>query len=181
MMTMEQMLALPDNRRVERELIRGELRERPSVIATRHYGCVMARLTRFLGDALGESSETRGESVSRAGFRLHRDPDTVVDIDIAYVSAEIAMQSPESPCFEGSPVLAVEILLPSDLQGEIDEKVDLYLESGVAVVWVINPKFRTITAFRPGAEPEFFNALQELSAEPHLPGFRVPVARLFPH
>ncbi len=33
--------------------------------------------------------------------------------------------------------------------------------------------------YRPGAEPELFNALQELSAEPHLPGFRVPVAQLF--
>jgi Uma2 family endonuclease len=179
-MTLEQMLALPDDRRVDRELIRGELRERPRVIPTRHYGSVMARLGRFLGDAVDQSSETRGEIVSRAGFRLHRDPDTVVDIDMAYVSAQIAMLSPESPCFDGSPVLAVEVLLPTDLQGDLDEKVELCLETGVAIVWVIHPVFRTVTVYRPDVEPELFNVLQELSAEPHLPGFHAPVARLFP-
>jgi hypothetical protein len=32
---------------------------------------------------------------------------------------------------------------------------------------------------RHDAEPVLFNATQELSAEPHLSGFRVPAARLF--
>jgi hypothetical protein len=36
-----------------------------------------------------------------------------------------------------------------------------------------------VTVYRPGTEPELFNVRQELSGEPHLPGFRVPVARLF--
>jgi hypothetical protein len=36
-----------------------------------------------------------------------------------------------------------------------------------------------VTVHRPGAEPELFNVRQEISAEPHLPGFRVPVARIF--
>jgi len=28
-------------------------------------------------------------------------------------------------------------------------------------------------------EPELFNVTQEISGEPHLPGFRVPIHRLF--
>jgi hypothetical protein len=36
-----------------------------------------------------------------------------------------------------------------------------------------------VMVHRPDAEPELFNIRQELSGEPHLPGFRVPVARLF--
>ncbi len=99
---------------------------------------------------------------------------------VAYVSAEVFARARDSAFFEGPPVLAVEVLSPSDQQGDIDDKVQLYLESGVAVVWVINPIFRTVTVFRPDAEPEMFNVLQELAAEPHLPGFRVSVARLFP-
>ncbi|HZU37567.1 MAG TPA: hypothetical protein VFA18_16725 [Gemmataceae bacterium] len=39
---------------------------------------------------------------------------------------------------------------------------------------------RTVKIIRPTAEPELVNVQQELSAEPHLPGFRVAVARLFP-
>jgi Uma2 family endonuclease len=70
------------------------------------------------------------------------------------------------------------ILSPSDKQEEIDEKVALYLETGVAVVWVVNARFKTICVYRPGADPEMFSARHELAAEPHLPGFRVAVARL---
>jgi hypothetical protein len=32
---------------------------------------------------------------------------------------------------------------------------------------------------QPDSEPELFNIRDELSAEPHLPGFRIPVARFF--
>jgi Uma2 family endonuclease len=46
-------------------------------------------------------------------------------------------------------------------------------------VWVIDPHCRTVLIYRPGAEPEMANVRQELSDEPHLPGFRVPVAKLF--
>jgi Uma2 family endonuclease len=44
---------------------------------------------------------------------------------------------------------------------------------------VIDPCFRTITVYRADAKPQLFNDSQELSAEPHLPGFRVPVAEVF--
>jgi Uma2 family endonuclease len=46
-------------------------------------------------------------------------------------------------------------------------------------VWAINPHRRTVTIYRPDEEPEMVNVRQELSGEPHLPGFRVPVAQLF--
>jgi hypothetical protein len=36
-----------------------------------------------------------------------------------------------------------------------------------------------VTVYRPGAEPETYNRLAEITAEPHLPGFRVKVADLF--
>ena len=100
-------------------------------------------------------------------------------IDVAYVSAEIAAKEPGSPYFEGPPVLAVEILSPSDKQEEIDEKVGLYLELGVAIVWVVNPIFRTVCVYRPGELPVLFNESQEIAAEPYLPGFRASVAKFF--
>jgi hypothetical protein len=36
-----------------------------------------------------------------------------------------------------------------------------------------------VTVHRLNAEPVLFNATQEFSGEPELPGFRTPVARLF--
>ncbi len=45
--------------------------------------------------------------------------------------------------------------------------------------WVVDPHAYTVVVSALGKEPELFNAQHELSGEPHLPGFRVPVARIF--
>jgi Uma2 family endonuclease len=178
-MTLEQMLALPDDG-MERELIRGQLRERPMTMRNRRHSRIEARMAKVLDNWLDTQPEPRGEVVSgEAGFRLSADPDSGVGIDVAYVSAEVVAATPEAAFFEGPPVLAVEILSPSDRQEEIDDKVALYLETGVLLVWVVNPRFRTVCVYRPGAAPELFNETHELTAEPHLPGFRVAVAKLF--
>ena len=175
-MTLEEMLALPDDG-MERELIRGQLREWPMTKRNRHHSRIETRIAKWLDMQPGP----RGEVVSgEAGFRLRRDPDSGVGIDVAYVSAEVASATPEKAAFfEGPPVLAVEILSPSDRQEEIDDKVALYLETGVLRVWVVNPRFRTVCVYRPGTAPELFNETHELTAEPHLPGFRVAVAKFF--
>ena len=76
------------------------------------------------------------------------------------------------------PLLAVEVLSPSDMHEDVIEKIARYLEAGV-IVWEVDPDLRTIRVHRPGREPEMFNASQELSGEPYLQGFRVAVAKLF--
>jgi Uma2 family endonuclease len=111
---------------------------------------------------------------------LRRNPDSTVGIDVAYISAELAAGTPEGArLIDGVPVLAVEILSPSDKQEEIAEKVREYLDVSVPLVWVVEPVFRTVTVYCPGAEPELFNVRHDLSGDPHLPGFRVPVADIF--
>ena len=76
-------------------------------------------------------------------------------------------------------MLAVEILSPSDKHEEIVERVREYLEAGVPLVWIVDPDFHTVLVHRPDGEPQLYNVRQELSGEPHLPGFRIPVARIF--
>ena len=180
LMSAEQLLALPADG-MDRELIHGELRERPMTLRNRIDSAVEARVVSELVRWLDHQDEPRGRIVSgEAGFRLRRNPDTAVGIDVAYVSAEQANPVMASTSlFEGPPVLAVEILSPSDSQEAIEEKVFLYLECGVSVVWVIQPRFRTVTIHAAGEEPRMVSVSQELTAEPHLPGFRVAVARPF--
>ncbi|HZT82057.1 MAG TPA: Uma2 family endonuclease [Gemmataceae bacterium] len=180
LMTTEEMLALPENG-TERSLIRGRLRENPMTKRNRFHSRTEARIAQILGNWLDQQPEPRGEVFSgEAGVILRRNPDTTVGIDVVLFPPDVAVQDPEhTSMIEGVPLLAVEILSPNDTQEEIDEKVDEYLAAGVALVWLVNPHFRTVTVHRPGAEPELFNVTQELPAEPHLPGFRVPVARIF--
>jgi Uma2 family endonuclease len=184
-MTTEELLALPDDG-VERWLIRGQLREMPvqgmcMTVRNRWHSRIMVRVAKFLDNWLDQQPEPRGAILcGEAGCRLRRDPDTTVGIDVVYISAELAArESDETSLIDGVPVLVVEILSPNDTQEQIDEKSDSYLQAGVALVWVIDPHDRTVTIYRPGQEPELVNVRQELSGDPHLPGFRVPVAQLF--
>jgi Uma2 family endonuclease len=179
-MTTEELLALPEEG-MERWLIEGELRERPMTVRNRFHSRAMIRVGKFLDNWLDEQPTPRGQVLGgEVGVRLRHDPDTTVGVDVVYVSAEVVVhQTEETTLIDGVPTLAVEILSPNDTVEEIHEKVALYQASGVPLIWIINPYDRTVKVYRQSAEPESFNARQELSCEPHLPGFRVPVARLF--
>ncbi len=182
-MTTEELLAMPDDG-VERWLIRGELRENTEVDVNRrnpdHSG-VMTSLALILGNWLRKQPTPRGKILTGdATFRLRPDSESTVGIDVAYISHELRAKTQKgSKLVEGVPILAAEILSPSDRQLDITEKVFEYLDVGVPLVWVISPDFETVEVHRTGAEPVLFNRDQELTAERFLPGFHVAVAELF--
>ena len=178
-MTLEAMLAMPENG-MDRELFRGELREKPMTKRNRWHSRVEALITNALETWLQTQATPRGQVVcGEAGFVLQRNPDSGVGVDVAYVDADVAARSPDAAFFQGPPVLAVEILSPSDTQQDIDEKVSLYLDLGVAIVWVVNAHFKTICVYRPDAPPLLYHRHQVIDAEPNLPGFRASVDSLF--
>ena len=178
-MTLEQVLLLPDD--LKRDLIDGRLVEYPMTMRNRWHARTEFRLCHLLGLWLDTMPEPRGEVVSgEAGFRLRRNPDTSYGIDLAYVSAEVFAATPDtSPYIEGPPILAIEILSPSTVNGHLVKKIRSYLTLGVPLVWIVDPDFRTVVVHRPGVAPEMFNITHELTGGAELPGFRVRVAAIF--
>jgi Uma2 family endonuclease len=179
-MTTEALLALPDNG-MERWLLRGELQEKPMTVRNRMHSKVMARLTARLQHWLDSQPEPRGEVLcGEAGVRLARNPDTTVGVDVVYISAETAArQSDKTTLIEGVPQLVVEILSPSDTLDEINEKIDTYLSAGVPLVWIVEPRRRTVTVYRPKGPATLVVEGHELSGEQVLPGFHAPLEELF--
>ena len=179
-MTTEALLALPDNG-TERWLLRGELREKPMTVRNRWHSKVLASITACLKNWRDAQPEPRGDVLGgEAGVRLSHDPDTTVGIDVAYVSAEVlARQTDETTLIDGVPLLAVEILSPSDTVDEVNEKIDTYLAAQVPLVWIIDPYRRTATVYRPHGPPRLVTEEQELSGDPILPGFRVVLGEFF--
>jgi Uma2 family endonuclease len=181
LMTLEEFLQLPVDESIDRELIRGELRERPMTYRNRWHSKVEATIAYILNAWNRTLPRPRGSVYSgEAGCLLRRNPDTIVGIDVAYMAAQAdVLDFNGTSLLVGPPLLAVEILSPSDRHDDINEKVDEYLAAGVKQVWVVDPHFRTVRVHRPGAEPVLFNVHHELSGEPDLPGFRCPVAEIF--
>lgn len=180
-MTEEEFLGLPEVEGLERELIRGELRER--VVTTRAYAhsIVTCNICLLLKSWLKLQPAPRGAIVGgEARVRLSRGPLTFVGVDVAYISSRARPEHPRKAGYvDGPPILVVEVLSPYDKLEDINDKVDIYLEAGVLLVWIVEPRHSIVTVHRPDAKPQLFNIDQELTAEPHLPGFRARVAELF--
>ena len=184
-MTTETLLALPYDG-VRRWLVDGELREEsvsesPMTLRNRFHSRLTTVVSTELEVWLRQQPKPRGQVLSgEAGVRLRRDPDTTAGIDVVYVSPEVmAAQTEETTLIEGVPTLVVEILAPGNPEEDVREKFGLYRKVGVPLVWVIDPHAASVRVYRAGGESVLFDAGQELTAEPHLPGLRVPVARLF--
>jgi len=178
-MTVEEFLAIPEDG-ISRELIRGQLKERGMTTRNRFHCTVQSRVTTSLQNWVDQQPEPRGEILcGEAGFRLRGTKDSLVGIDVAYVSAELmANTDATQSIYDGPPILAVEILSPSDTHQDIVEKVALYHAVGV-VVWEVDPDFRRVAVHRPGQASKTFGRDDELTTEPELPGFRVLVSKFF--
>ena len=179
-MTLAEFRALPDDPEVDRELLFGELVERPMTKRNRWHAEIEATVTKTLGNWRCPLKQPRGEALlGEAGCDL---PVVAsgVGIDVAYFSPEvIAEQQPDATYIVGAPVLAVEILSPSDTMEDLDRKIDVYLRAGVKLVWLVHPVRRTLTVYRSDAEPRMFTGNDQVSGEPFLPGLVFTLADLF--
>jgi Uma2 family endonuclease len=121
-----------------------------------------------------------GRVLGDGGFLLARDPDTVRGPDVAFVTlARWKTVTDKGRFFRGAPDLAVEVLSPSNRAGEMHAKVADYLAAGARLVWIVDPKRRSVTAHRTLLAPRRFGADEVLDGADVLPGFAIPVASIF--
>jgi Uma2 family endonuclease len=172
--TAEQLLCEPGLGRCE--LVRGEL-NMMSPAGARH-GRIVVNLSIPLDvfvrrHALGTIFGTG------TGFQIGHDPDTVRAPDVAFVRADRMGVEPDHGFFPGAPDLAVEVLSPEDRAGEVQAKVQDWLQSGCRGVWVVDPRTRTVTVYRSRSEIVVLVESDSLSGGDLLPDFSLPVAEIF--
>jgi Uma2 family endonuclease len=61
----------------------------------------------------------------------------------------------------------------------LDEKVQDWLAAGAAMVWVVNPKWRSVTIYRSASDIRVLTEKDELDGQDVVPGFRCRVAEIF--
>jgi Uma2 family endonuclease len=175
-MTAAELEQLPGNG-MRHELVRGELRTMPP--AGGEHGAVVVNLTgplslhvrrNQLGVVLG----------AETGFLIATNPDTVRAPDIGFVRRErIPASGIPRSFWPGPPDLAVEIVSPGDTVYEVDDKVLDWLEAGTSVVWVVNPRRRTVIVHRSLTDIQFLTEKDELDGDPVVAGFRCRVREIF--
>ena len=117
---------------------------------------------------------------SDVGVRLERNPDTVREPDLAFVSAEkLPLNVRNTGYLEVAPDLVVEIVSPSERASDVAEKARMWLSYGTALAWVIHPESRTVEVYRAGAPVETRGEDEILDGTPALPGFACSVRDVF--
>lgn len=180
--TKEELLTADDLLRLYGEGVRGEL-VRGALWKTTTAGLTHGEIAMNLGGELRNFIRPRrlGRLVgSDSGMMLERDPDTVREPDIAFISAQkLPLNVKLSGYYEGAPDLVVEIVSPSDGAREVYHKARMWISFGVPLVWVVNPENRAIEVHRANQPLLSLTENDILDGGEALPGFNYPVRDVF--
>ena len=125
-------------------------------------------------------SHRLGVVLTPAGFKIAADPDTVREPDIAFIRAErIPSTGIPDGFWPGPPDLAIEIRSPGDRLTSLRAKVADYLARGVRLVWVVDPKAKTVTVHRAHWPAMTLGVDDVIEAPGVVHGFTCRVARFF--
>ena len=100
--------------------------------------------------------------------------------DFVLVRLERSRDTGGDEPFRGAPDFAVEILSPDDRMSDVMDKVRFYLENGVRLVWLIDPRTRTVLVWSSWTAPRLFTEDDTLDGGDVLPGFSTPVRDILP-
>jgi len=184
-MTVDELLALPDDAAWRYEVVDGRLVRMPASgfdAARSALRLAAAPLTHVADRGLGAVTGADGtyDLTPPAGRPLQ----TGLVPDVAFVAAG-RLPAPDSPEYVKAPRLApdlvAEIVSPSRYHPEMNAKAARYLAAGVRLVWLVWPKYQQVEVWRPGSAGPLMtlkipDALDGLDA---VPGFSYPLARLF--
>lgn len=178
-LTYDDFVRFPDDG-LRHELIDGVHYVTPSP-ATRHQQ-LSGRLHLAIGTYLDKHADAG--QVFYAPFDVIFTRWDVVEPDLLFIAAD----QPEiltDANVQGAPALVIEILSPGTRKRDLGIKRDLFDRGGVREYWVIDPKAEDVALYRRDANDRLQPSGSLTAADgavlatPLLPGFELPLAKLF--
>jgi Uma2 family endonuclease len=174
--TIEDLAALPDDGHVY-ELIDGVLMKRAPVGGRQ--GAIGSRVAGYVGSFVEEHGLGLVFSSSTI-FVFGRNPDTGLRPDVSFLRSD---RIPTGEAFERPPEVVpdfvAELVNPNDRADELEEKIAIYLQAGVPLLWVIWQHRRVVWVYATARPLHELSESDDLDGGEVLPGFRVAVADLF--
>ncbi len=176
-LTYDDLLAMPDDG-LRHEIIDGVLYVSPSPATPHQFtvGKLHQAIANYLDDhPVGE--------VYLAPFDVVFTKYDVVEPDLLFIRAErLAVLTDRN--VTGAPDLVIEVLSPGTRRVDLTLKRDLFEREGVREYWIVDPVEGTIDVHRSLARAlvpveSLSTAADDWIVSPLLPGFSVPLARLF--
>lgn len=128
----------------------------------------------------------RANNLGRAVVEVMFDlPDHDHDLrpDVAFVSFDRWPQTrgiPRTNAWHVVPDLAVEVVSPNDDMRDVVERVGTYFDAGARMVWLVVPGRDLVYVHTSLTQVRMLARGDDLTGDPVVPGFRLPLADLFP-
>ena len=154
------------------EYVEGELI--PKMPTSLNHGKIISKLLLRLLPHVYEN-ELGDVYPADTGFRVG---ERLLVPDIAFVSTARIPDDMD----KASPIppdLAVEVVSPTDVLSRLVEKAFAYLEAGTQLVWVVEPKSKTVMVYRSETDIKLLTRNDTLTGEDVVEGFSCPVVELF--
>lgn len=171
-----QWVQLPANRGHRFELKSGEVIEMPP--PGKYLGFVCGNISRILGN-YAISRRSGYVCTNDAGVIAGRDPDSVRGPDITFYEDDQTAADMERQYATIPPLLAIEVVSPSDRINEVMLRVRQLVGRGVKVVWVVDPEARDVSVCEAGQQPQLVSGDQPIEGGQHLIDFRCLASEFF--
>jgi Uma2 family endonuclease len=114
------------------------------------------------------------------GFIISREPDTVRAPDVAFVSKDTLPPGGVGSGFPGmAPDLVVEVVSPGDSASYVQEKAEMWLESGVQLVWLVYSVPQSVVVYHSLGEAKVLHTDDEIDGTLVFEDFKIAVEDFF--
>lgn len=174
--TAEELLMLPDDG-YRYELVQGELIKMAPTGG--QHGVVVVNITAPLAYHV-KKNNLGLVCGAETGFRIGRDPDTVLAPDVAFISRNrIPANGVPASFWEGPPDLAIEVASPGDSAASLEGKALRWLHAGAKAVWCLFPKNKRVVVYPGEGDPITYSENDLLDGGSIVPGFQIQVRDIF--
>lgn len=102
--------------------------------------------------------------------------------DAAWIKAEKWNSLTEEEKASFAPIcpdFVIELRSASGALSGLKAKMQEYIDNGVSLGWLIDRKNRTVYIYRPNQSPQRLENPDQVSGDPELPGFNLPMAKIW--
>jgi Uma2 family endonuclease len=125
-------------------------------------------------------AKPRGAVVTvESGYILAEEPATVRGPDVAVSLTRRSTEGVPGGWVRGAPDVAMEVLSPSDSASAIHQKTLEYFDAGARLVWIVDPRARTVTVYRPDGTASVLRERATLDGEDVLPDLSLTLSDIF--
>jgi Uma2 family endonuclease len=117
---------------------------------------------------------------SSGGFKLSNEAIRSPDVSWITVEKWNALSKEQRRKFLPiDPDFVIELISPTDILEQVQNKMNEYINCGVRLGWLINPDERQVEIYRKGLEKEVLNNPQILRGEDIMPGLIVDLTEIY--